>query len=441
MTSELGGSVTAPKSQNASLAARRLSLSTSKAPKPPERLCIPSIHARARAPARREVAIGPAESEHDHRGVVDVRVVLVRELEREAARREPGPANRPVAARSDLLVAEPVAGADDRVARRVDAGVEEGDHGERRVPDRRLAGLEAAALVVLDRERVETLRARGRSPGGRARSRARAGPRSTRPTAAGCRPTSRLSPAARRSSARPSGAPAGAAGRRAGARRCARHGRRARMRGPRRRRAEPARGRRRGARRFRNRRPGRGEARSRPTARRSSDGPSSRTSRPRAAPVAAAGSARAASVGTSVHDQRSRSDSHIRVKTRVCSTPPALADGRRRPLHVRGIRGIAGDPERHVGLDRGRHVARAAEVGGPRAVGPLPAANPPCGRGGLVCVDQPEEVAQEQILGVDRHVRLELALPPALRALQRQQMAGRLGQARPARRRVRGRRR
>ena len=57
-----------------------------------------------------------------------------------------------------------------------------------------------------------------------------------------------------------------------------------------------------------------------------------------------------------------------------------LADERRRAGHVRGVARIAGDPERDVGLDRGREIAGAAEIGRPRAVGPLPAADPLGGR-------------------------------------------------------------
>ena len=111
------------------------------------------------AAARRvgRVVPGAPQREDDHGRVVDVGVVLVRELEREAARGELGPAHRPVAARADLLRRKPLARADDRPVLRVDACVEQREHRQRRVPDRRLAGLEAAALVVLDREVVEAV--------------------------------------------------------------------------------------------------------------------------------------------------------------------------------------------------------------------------------------------------------------------------------------------
>ena len=160
MTSALGGSVTAPKSQNATLAQSRLVLSTSKAPQPPERLCIPSIHStpRSAAPPSSRSA---AQREHDDGRVVDVGVVVVRELEREAAGGELGPAYRPVALDSNLLGGEPVGAADDRRVLRREACVEERDHGQRRVPDGRLAGLDAPPVLVVDREGVE--------PGERAR--------------------------------------------------------------------------------------------------------------------------------------------------------------------------------------------------------------------------------------------------------------------------------
>src|SRR6185437_4346649 len=65
---------------------------------------------------------------------------------------------------------------------------------------------------------------------------------------------------------------------------------------------------------------------------------------------------------------------------------------------------------------------RPAEEGGPRAVPALPGADPGRCRGRLAIVEEPEVVTQEQILGVDGHVRLELALPPPLGVLQRQEM-------------------
>ena len=100
-----------------------------------------------------------------------------------------------------------------------------------------------------------------------------------------------------------------------------------------------------------------------------------------------------------------------------------LADERGGAGHVLGVRGIAGDPEPDVRLDGRGEIAGAAEVGRPRAVGALLAADPLRGRRDRARVEQPEEVAQEDVLGVDRHVGLELALPPALIALEREQAA------------------
>ena len=110
-----------------------------------------------------------------------------------------------------------------------------------------------------------------------------------------------------------------------------------------------------------------------------------------------------------------------------------VADERRGAAHVLGPGRVARDPQRHVGLDRRRQVARAAVVRRPRAVRPLVRADP--GRGlarGLSRLEA-EEMPQEDVLGVDRHVRLELALPPAVRVLQCEQVLGR-----PRERRLRG---
>ncbi len=107
-----------------------------------------------------------------------------------------------------------------------------------------------------------------------------------------------------------------------------------------------------------------------------------------------------------------------------------LADERRCAAHVLGVGRVAGEPKRNVRLDRGREVARPSEVGGPRAVGALPAADPGRCSGSLVRLEQPEVVAQEEILGVDGHVRLELALPPAALVLEGEQVPGRALEAR-----------
>ena len=57
VTSALGGSVTAPKSQNGSFSGSSPVLSTSNAPQPPPSLCMPTAQARPRsAAAARPVA-------------------------------------------------------------------------------------------------------------------------------------------------------------------------------------------------------------------------------------------------------------------------------------------------------------------------------------------------------------------------------------------------
>jgi hypothetical protein len=54
---------------------------------------------------------------------------------------------------------------------------------------------------------------------------------------------------------------------------------------------------------------------------------------------------------------------------------------------------------------------------GPGAVGPLLRSDPPGRLGGLSGLPDAEELTQQQILGVHRHVRGELALPPTLLVL------------------------
>ena len=75
-------------------------LSASNAPQPPSRLCMPAPATAASTPPRSRPARGCAgapQRQHDLGGVVGVRVVVVLELERPAAGRQPGPAYRPVA--------------------------------------------------------------------------------------------------------------------------------------------------------------------------------------------------------------------------------------------------------------------------------------------------------------------------------------------------------
>ena len=214
MTSELGGSVTAPNRRTRALlragsrCRRRMRRSL--------RICSACrASTRGRGRPSRLGRPGTPQREDDHGRVVDVGVVLVRELEREAARRKPGPAHCPVAPRPHLLARQPFACPDDCLVLGIDACVEQCEHRQRRIPDGRLAGLEAAALVVLDREVVETVDrpSENRVVEGVAERMQRDDDQ----THGGwIRPRSRCAPAARRSSAPLSSEPAFAAGRPAG---------------------------------------------------------------------------------------------------------------------------------------------------------------------------------------------------------------------------------
>ena len=148
VTSALGGSVTAPKSQNGSLRGSALVLSASNAAQPPSLDCMPSDQARPRSAAPRVVDLGAPQREHDDGGVVDVGVVVVRELEREAAGRRGRAAHRPVAAHAHLAAGEPLRRrARPRRAPASRPASSSASTRERRVPHRRLARLDAAALA------------------------------------------------------------------------------------------------------------------------------------------------------------------------------------------------------------------------------------------------------------------------------------------------------
>ena len=97
------------------------------------------------------------ERERDDGRVVDVGIEVVLVLERPAARGEAGVADRPVALDRDLLAEEVVAGL--ATSRMVggDAAGAQGERGERRVPDRRLARLGPQPLAVLDDEALPAL--------------------------------------------------------------------------------------------------------------------------------------------------------------------------------------------------------------------------------------------------------------------------------------------
>ena len=105
-----------------------------------------------------------------------------------------------------------------------------------------------------------------------------------------------------------------------------------------------------------------------------------------------------------------------------------LARERAGGAHVGVLGPIAGEPQRDVGLDRGREVAGAAVEVRPRPVVALPRADPCRGALGQRRIADAEELAQEQVLGIHRDVGLELPLPPTVRVLQGEEVRSRAHQ-------------
>ena len=387
VTSALGGSMTSPKSQNGSFA-DELAACCRRRTRPSRRRCTAcraSTRPRARRPRRptRGPAAAPAQREDHLGGVVDVGVVVVRELERPAARRAGGRRTAQSPRMRHLLVEQPAArrarapgGRAPRPASR------ERDQRQRRVPDRRLAGLEPAAVPsstivklsspsrpVCDHRVVER------------DSRAGAAPSASRPTAAGCRPTSRRPPGAstiQRSAVaqrapaqrrRAAAARSGAARGRAARTRPATHGERRDAA-----RAAPASAARRAPKRQRGR------------IGRCADDDGERHDRlPRPA----------GEVVDVERDPRRQQDQLRRQRRHVVPRPepeqrqpdageharalePAARRGRssRARAHVLGVGRVAGQPQRDVGLDRRRQVAGAAVEVRPGAVVALLRADP-----------------------------------------------------------------
>ena len=96
-----------------------------------------------------------------------------------------------------------------------------------------------------------------------------------------------------------------------------------------------------------------------------------------------------------------------------------------RRAHVLATRLVAGEAQGPVGLDRRGQLARPAMRICPCSVGALLRADPGSRALGLVRLSDSEELAQEHVLGVHRHVRLQLALPPAHTVLQCEQALAR----------------
>src|SRR4051794_1790555 len=109
------------------------------------------------APTAAVPAVAAGKRERNPRRAVAARVEVVLELERPAARRELGLADRPVAGDGDLFVDEPVGRSHERRVLRPQAGLAQGEHGEAGVPNGRLARLRPQALAVIDREAVPAL--------------------------------------------------------------------------------------------------------------------------------------------------------------------------------------------------------------------------------------------------------------------------------------------
>ena len=133
-----------------------------------------------------------------------------------------------------------------------------------------------------------------------------------------------------------------------------------------------------------------------------------------------------------VHGEPGREEDHLRRQRRQV-VPGPLAEQREpqprehaRPLEpspvqdvltrrsqVDRVPWVACKAEGCVGLDRRRQVAGSAEEVRPRAVGPLLGPDPCCRRLEDLGREHPQELSEQEVLRVHRHVRLELALPPA----------------------------
>ena len=102
----------------------------------------------------------------------------------------------------------------------------------------------------------------------------------------------------------------------------------------------------------------------------------------------------------------------MRVKTRLDSRPPSDWTTACGALHVRQSRVVACEAQCDVGLDGRGEVGRTAVERGPAAVVALLRPDPAGGLGRLALGADAEELAQQQVLGLDGDVGLELALPP-----------------------------
>ena len=99
-----------------------------------------------------------------------------------------------------------------------------------------------------------------------------------------------------------------------------------------------------------------------------------------------------------------------------------VADVGRRLLHVGCLGVVAREAQRPVRLDARRQVGGSRVVRRPRAVGALLRPDPVRRRGRDVVGANAQELAEEQVLGLDGDVGLEQALPPSVRRLEREQV-------------------
>ena len=125
--------------------------------------------------------------------------------------------------------------------------------------------------------------------------------------------------------------------------------------------------------------------------------------------------------GMSAHDHCPLSASHRWVNTLAPSTPPASRTNVAAFSMWLASTGSPARRKRRVRLDGRREVGRAVGERRPRAVVALLRADPRRGGVGLRRSADAEELAQQQVLGVDRDVRLQLALPPAIGVLHSEQ--------------------
>ncbi len=112
---------------------------------------------------------------------------------------------------------------------------------------------------------------------------------------------------------------------------------------------------------------------------------------------------------------------HVREHPRRLH-PALLAHPLRRPAHVLRLGRVASQAQRPVGLDRAQEVAGPTVEVGPRPILALLRADPRRRALGLGRGADPEELAQQHVLGIHRHVGLQLAAPPARLVLEGEQV-------------------